>query len=218
MGDGPVSIAIANDFQVVVLGLRSLLEAYGDRVRIAELDIDVPPSSPVDVVLFDVFGNGEAHTAELSAILESASPSRLAVYTANFDDSLVESAMAMGVSGYLSKALGAAELVEAICRIAAGEILVARGATTSADSMARRQWPGRMHDLSEREAEVLALIARGYENDEIAQRLYISVNTLKTRIRTMYRRMGFDNRVQAAVWAVTHGFGADCRSGPGQRV
>ena len=56
---------------------------------------------------------------------------------------------------------------------------------------------------------MLALITQGYDNDAISTRLYISPNTLKSRIRTLYRKLGFENRVQAAVWGVKHGFETD---------
>jgi two-component system, NarL family, response regulator LiaR len=214
MRDGQVRLAIANDYEVVVRGLASLLAPHEDRIRIVELSVDDSVNTPVDVVLFDVFGSGEVHTGDVRRVLDSPFARNVAVYTANFDQSLIDTAMRMGIKGYLSKGMDAEQLVDAVCRIADGEVVVARS-SMSRDS-ADRRWPGKLHDLSEREAEVLALIAQGYENDEIARRLYISVNTLKTRIRTMYRRMGFENRVQAAVWAVKHGFETDAGASSNQ--
>ena len=130
------------------------------------------------------------------------------VFTWNHDPDLVDSAMRQGVHGYLSKGLDGDELSDALVRIAGDETVVMHTARRTRPSTERR-WPGQLHDLSEREAEVLALITQGYENDAIARRLYISPNTLKTRIRNLYRRMGFENRVQAAVWGVKHGFETD---------
>lgn len=64
-------------------------------------------------------------------------------------------------------------------------------------------------DLTEKEADVLSLIVRGLDNQAIAEQLFISGNTLKTRIRYLYRKLDVDNRVQAALWGVKHGFEPD---------
>lgn len=95
------------------------------------------------------------------------------------------------------------------------------GSTTSAlaDARARRSerertqvprvdadWPGRHAGLTPRESEVMGLIAQGLRNDEIAKRLYLSINSVKTYIRSAYRRMGVERRSQAILWAVHNGF------------
>lgn len=206
--DGPVRLAIANDYEVVVRGLASILEPFSERVQIVDLAVDEPVETEADVALFDVFGSGEVHTGDVRRVLDQPHVRHVAIYTFNFDQSLVDTARRMGVTGYLSKALPGSELVDAICRIAAGEVVV-KETVVGRRSASPRRWPGKLHDLSEAEAEVLALITQGYDNAAIAQRLYISQNTLKTRIRMLYRRLGFENRVQAAVWGVKHGFEAD---------
>jgi DNA-binding NarL/FixJ family response regulator len=202
----PVRLAIANDYEIVVRGLAALLAGRDDRVEIVDLSVATIPSASADVLLYDVFGCGEVHTGDVRALIDD-SPWAVAVFTWNHDDHLIELALANGVRGYLSKGLDADSLVDAIERIARGEIVVARPASSAGG--ADRCWPGKVHDLSEREAEVLALITQGYDNETIARRLYISPNTLKSRIRQLYRRMGFTDRVQAAIWGVKHGFETD---------
>jgi len=204
----PVRLAIANDYEVIVRGLAAMLEPYGDRIHIVELLVDEDVGQPVDVVLYDVFGSGEVHTGDIAQIVGQPHVGSVAVYTANFDQHLVDTALASGVSGYLSKGLTGKELADAVERLAEGETVVEYAPLRESDDEPRR-WPGRTHDMTEREAEVLALITQGYENEVIAERLYISPNTLKSRIRNLYRKMGFENRVQAAVWGVKHGFEAD---------
>ena len=70
-------------------------------------------------------------------------------------------------------------------------------------------WPGRDRGLSAREAEVIALITQGLGNDEIADRMFTSINTVKTYIRTAYRKIGVDSRTRAVLWGVDHGFRPD---------
>ena len=70
-------------------------------------------------------------------------------------------------------------------------------------------WPGRDRGLSAREAEVIALITQGLGNEEIANLMYMSINTVKTYIRTAYRKMGVDSRARAVLWGVDNGFRPD---------
>ena len=70
-------------------------------------------------------------------------------------------------------------------------------------------WPGRSAGLSPREAEVLALIARGLSNQEICDRAHVSINSIKSYIRSAYRKIGVKSRTQAVLWALAHGFAHD---------
>src|SRR6185312_9481894 len=121
---------------------------------------------------------------------------------------LVQDSLEAGVAGYLSKGLEAAELVDAIERIHAGErVLPIGGGTVSPKP--ESAWPGKEHGLTVREAEIIALITQGLSNQEIADRSYLSINSVKTYIRTAYRKMGVERRSQAVLWGVQHGFQPD---------
>lgn len=198
----PVTLSIANDHEIIVEGLTSMLAAFSDRIRIVEMVVGESSRRPADVVLFDVFGTGEVHTGAVKRHLHTGS--QVAVFTANLDPWLIDMALAWGVRGYLSKALPAAELADAVVRVAAGEVVVAPSNVPGEPP--ERVWPGRVHGLTEREAEVLALIVEGFDNAQVAGQLYVSVDAVKSRIRSLYRKLGFTNRVQAAVWGVKHGF------------
>lgn len=222
---GPIRLALANDYEIVVRGLAATLEPHRDRIEIVDLAVDEPVEAAAHVALFDVFGSGEVHTGDIRRILDSEGVQHVAVFTWNLDDRLIRLALGAGVRGYLSKGLTGAELADAIERIAGGAVVVARpegepgvveAEREAADAgfeppglESVRSWPGKAEGLPEREAEVLGLVVQGYDNDAIAERLYISVNTVKTRLRNLYRRMGFQNRVEAAVWGVHHGFETD---------
>jgi DNA-binding NarL/FixJ family response regulator len=205
--DRAVRLTIANDYEIVVRGLAAVLAPFSDRVEVVEILAADEPTESVEVVLFDCFGTGEVHTGDVQKVLADPCFTHVAVFTDNLDPALVQVALDLGVHGYLSKSMSGSELADAVVRVAAGEVVVS-SQRSSAPTKDRR-WPGKLHDLSEREAEVLALITQGYDNDTIANRLFISPNTVKSRVRSLYRRMGFENRVQAAVWGVKHGFETD---------
>jgi DNA-binding NarL/FixJ family response regulator len=111
-------------------------------------------------------------------------------------------ALSAGASGYLSKATPAEELVDQLERIAAGEVVVTEPATPEPDPLRMRTWPGREAGLSEREGEVAALAALGHRNAEIAEALFISVDTVKTHLSRAFRKLGLSNRTQLASFAL----------------
>jgi len=127
------------------------------------------------------------------------------VYTWNFHPELVQNALDLGVHGYLSKALPARDLVQALEDVHAGETVVSDPPTRTRAPNGS-DWPGRHEGLSDREAEVLALITQGKDNAEIARRTYLSPNTVKSYVRNLYRKIEVDSRTQAVVWGVRHGF------------
>ncbi|MGI9155941.1 MAG: response regulator transcription factor, partial [Marmoricola sp.] len=102
------------------------------------------------------------------------------------------------------------ELVAALQKIHAGETVVSRveGSETP-DAYRPGEWPGREQGLSEREAEIIALIAQGLSNQEIADQAYLSINTVKSYIRSSYRKMGVTTRSRAVLWGIDHGFRPD---------
>ena len=209
----PIRIAVANDYELVVRGVAALLEA-DPRVDVVALETGRVVSVDVDIVLFDTFGSGVALGPKIEEILASGHVGRVLVYSSWYDRVAVEQAVGAGAAGFVAKSVTAAELGDAIVRAHAGEVVLAGVEAIEAAAQVPvadegRVWPGKEFGLTEREANVLALIVQGLENTEVAERLFISVNTVKTRIRGLYRKIGADTRVQAALWAVKHGFDPD---------
>jgi NarL family two-component system response regulator LiaR len=95
--------------------------------------------------------------------------------------------------------------VEAIQAVHAGDVVTPPTGEAS-DVLPATDWPGHDAGLSAREAEILALITQGLSNREIAERSYLSINSVKTYIRAAYRKVGVTRRSQAIVWGLTHGF------------
>ena len=204
----PITIALVNDYDIVVMGVAHILEQYGDRVVIAELDTNKPVSDMVDIALYDSFGQPESDHDEISVLVRNQRARRVAVYTWNFDPELIESARKQGVHGYLSKALPARDLVSALEAIHAGEIVISNP-PPRARSIGGLNWPGRSEGLTDRESEILALITQGNSNAEVARLTYLSPNTVKSYIRTIYRKIGVTSRTQAVLWGVRRGFTPD---------
>ena len=127
------------------------------------------------------------------------------VYTWNFHPDLIESARRQGAHGYLSKTLPARDLVAALEAVHAGTPVVS-DVPPRARGRSGLDWPGRGEGLSDRESEILALITQGKSNAEVAKLTYLSPNTVKSYIRTIYRKIDVASRTQAVLWGVDHGF------------
>ena len=204
----PVSVALVDDYDVVLKGVAHLFDDYRDRVVIAEIDANMSVSEPVDVVLYDTFAQPESDHQQIAELISNPRARRVVVYTWNLQPQLIESARRLGVHGYLSKTLPAAELVAAIEAVNAGEIVIShhRGRAASALGL---DWPGRREGITDRESEILALITQGMSNADIARLTVLSPNTVKSYIRSVYRKIGATSRVEAVLYGVRHGFAPD---------
>ena len=208
MGGPPIRIALVDDYDVVLVGLAHMLDPYSDRILIVEIDANEPVSDPADIVLYDSFAQPESDSEEIAVLVRNPRAHRVVVYTWNFHPDLIESARHHGVHGYLSKTMPARELVAALEAVHAGEVVFS-DPPTSTRASSGRSWPGRGEGLTERESEILALITQGKSNLEVADLTFLSANTVKSYIRTMYRKIDVTSRTQAVLWGVKHGFTPD---------
>ena len=158
-----ISLALINDYPVVVEGLKGMLEQH-PRLTVTELDSGQAPGRTVDVVLYDAFAARERGKHDVTQLLDDPRCLRVVMYSWHVEGKLVDEALALGMHGFLSKEMDARELGDALVRIHEGERVVhpepARDEITMAD------WPGRAAGLSPREAEVVALITQGATNEE----------------------------------------------------
>ena len=198
-----IRLAIVDDYEVVVAGVARMFAAYSDRVAVVELDANQPVISDVDITLYDTFAQPEADLDVLDVLLANRRAGKVVVYTWVFVPRVIDVALAKGAGGYLSKQLPAADLVQALERIHGGEVVV--DDRRSARSVVAGDWPGREEGLTDREAEILALIVQGKSNAEIAALTYLSPNSIKSYIRSSYQKIGVSSRTQAVLWGVKHG-------------
>jgi NarL family two-component system response regulator LiaR len=204
--DRPVRVALMNDYEVVVAGLQQMLAPYAERVRVVELDSLLPVYSDVDVLLYDAFGR-ERVTGPVEQVINETD-AKVVIYTWHLEPELVQEALDKGAAGCLAKTMDALDLVTAIEKVRGGSVVVSdvEPRATLRAEIRNGDWPGRDHGLSARESEVLALIAQGLSNQEIADRAFLSINSVKTYIRSAYRKIGVERRTQAVIWATQNGF------------
>ena len=204
----PLRLAVVNDYALVVAGVAAMLAPYRDRIEVVELVSGLTPSRDFDLVLYDSFGAVQGSSMDVDAMLGDDPSAKLVVFSWNLDQQLVAEALESGASGYLSKGLAADEVVAALEAIHDGKTVVPEG-TGVVTPRSGSDWPGRADGLSVRESEIVALITQGLTNQDIAQRSYLSINSVKTYIRTAYRKMGVERRSQAVLWGMKHGFEPD---------
>jgi DNA-binding NarL/FixJ family response regulator len=190
MVEAPVRVAIMNDYEVVVAGVHRMLAPYEGRIHVVELVSQLPVHSKVDVLLYDAFSRERVIGPVQQVIAET--DAHVIIYTWHLEPELV------------SEALSADDLVEAIEQVRDGATLVSADPGPDA-VITPEEWPGKKYGLSPRESEVLALIAQGLSNQEVAERAYVTINSVKTFIRSAYRKIGVTRRTQAVLWATDHG-------------
>ncbi|WP_203568793.1 response regulator transcription factor [Aestuariimicrobium ganziense] len=217
-GPTPLRVALVNDYEVVVKGLRQMLLPYAERVNVVELDVahkDI--NTPVDIALYDSFAHEGLSLNGVRELIRDQQVRHVVLYTWTMDSHYVDAALGAGASGVLSKAMGGAALVSALERISAGQRLVSASHPRnrdqeSAEPRRNGDWPGREAGLTQREAEMVALITRGLTNADIAERTYLSPNSVKSYIRSAYKKIGVVRRSQAVAWGIGHGMGREPRT------
>ena len=206
-----IRVVVVDDHAVVRSGLRLLLEVEGDLEVVGdagnarEAVFEVRASKP-DVILLDVTMPGESGIEALPKLLHEAPDAKVLVLSMEDDPSYVREAFAAGARGYVLKEAADAEVVAAVREVADGKRYVhpALGARmVAADAAA--QAAAEADPLSEREREVLRLLALGHTNQEIAKQLYISVRTAETHRAHIMRKLRLTTRAELVRYAIEHG-------------
>ncbi|MFI5572286.1 response regulator [Streptomyces sp. NPDC051740] len=212
-----IRVLIADDQQMVRQGFTVLLNAQPDIEVVGQAVNGVDAVERVaelapDVVLMDI-RMPELGGIEATALITTATPDVRVLVLTTFDlDEYVYEALRAGASGFLLKDASADQLAEAVRVVAAGDALLAPGVTrrliaefSRLDARPRGPLKQRVGDLTERETEVLALIAQGLSNAEIAVRLVVAEQTVKTHVGRILVKLGLRDRTQAAVFAYESG-------------
>jgi DNA-binding NarL/FixJ family response regulator len=207
-----ITILVADDHHLARSGLRAMLAAHDDLDVVGEAEdgataVEQALQLRPDVVVMDIRMprlDGIEATRRLRA--QPGSPQVLVMTTFDLDEYVYE-ALRAGASGFMLKDAPPSQLAEAVRTVAAGETLLAPAVTKRlVERFVRRPAPGaaeqeRLAELTEREHEVLRLIARGLSNGEIAARLYLSEATVKTHVTRILAKLDLRDRVQAVVFA-----------------
>lgn len=203
-----IRVVIADDHRVVRAGLCYLLGQEPDIEVVGEAGdgrqaVDVVAATGPDVLLLDLFMPGTDGQAVLAALHEAARRPAVVVLTSAADDDHLLRAIQAGANGYLLKTAAAEQVIAAVRDAAAGTASLSPDLLTRLTHALRRPPPDDpLAPLSPRERDVLRLIARGCGNREIARELGIGEQTVKTHVRGILSKLGLQDRVQAAVFAL----------------
>jgi len=214
----PTTVFIADDQSMVREGFRALLSAEPDITVVGDAADGRAAVNEVvrlapDVVLLDVrmpVMNGLEAAAEIVARRIDPAPRVLMLTTFDVDDYVYE-ALRLGASGFMLKDAPADELIRAVRVVAAGDALLAPSITRRMIEEATRRRsnvrsePPQLRALTPREREVLELIAKGLSNNEIAERLYLAEQTVKTHVGRVFAKLQLRDRAQAVVFAYESG-------------
>jgi DNA-binding NarL/FixJ family response regulator len=211
-----VRIVLVDDHEMVVAGLKAMLSPFQGRVRVvgeaigAEQALRVVSGLSPDIVLCDVRMQG-ASGLDLCRALRARNPDQKIVLLSVYDDEqYLFQALRAGASGYLLKKISGDELIRQLELAHSGvtvidTALAGRAMDTAARLHSNEFWPGARHGLTNRESEVLSLIVTGLSNRGIASRLVVSDETVKSHLRSIYRKLGVGDRAGAVATALREG-------------
>ena len=197
MAHARVRVAVVNDYELVVEGVARLLSQFPDQLDVRDrVVVGEPIATPVDVALYDTYGRVGLAVPTLRALAETPGIGHVAVFSLEVGPDLIAEGRSAGATGFISKGLSGAEIASAITRVAQGESVVAAPPSPAPPS-AELDWPGRGDGLTERQSQVLMLVAEGLSNREIAAALYLSPETVKGYLAQAFATLGVRNRVEA---------------------
>lgn len=203
-----IEVLIVDDHPMVRHGIKTMLLTFDDISVIGEAGngletLALCKKTQPDVILMDIVMPGMDGVETTRAVLERYPQVKIIVLTSFPDQDLVQETLEAGAIGYLLKDAPIDTLGDAIRSAYAGHFTLAPEAT-QALIQAKARPPKLGHDLSAREREVLALVVEGLSNDEIADRLVISANTVRKHVSACMSKLGATNRAQVAAEAVRH--------------
>jgi DNA-binding NarL/FixJ family response regulator len=210
----PLKVLVADDHRLFRQGLVSLMHTREDLVQVigeacsgheaVRMAFELRP----DVVLLDIYMPDSSGLEAARQIRRDMPGVAVVMLTSSDRDEHLYEAMHLGAAGYLLKDLDASELFDLLEGVAEGETALTRAmATRLLKAMAHQAETAEENHtaLSEREVDVLRLVAQGYSNPQIAQELFISVNTVKSHIKNILMKLNLENRTQVARYAVETG-------------
>lgn len=209
----PITVLLVDDHAMVRQGVRAFLETQPDITVVAEAEggeeaVKKAAEHAPDVALMDLIMPGMDGVEATRRLVNQSPRTNVVMLTSYHDDEHVFPAIRAGALSYVLKEIGPDELADAVRKAAAGEaVLHPRVAARVVRELhgARRGEPNVYHDLSERELEVLKLIADGLSNAEISRKLYISEKTTKSHVSNILSKLHLADRTQAAVYAWRQG-------------
>lgn len=185
----PIRTSVLTRRDIVARGIVVILADHPHEISVVPMPSLTDPRIAADVLVYDLALLHHLGRDHLATMVRIASRRVVALAPAAASP-LRGIADEIGVAGCVTLDVSSNELLGAVRRVAAGETLMAKGSTTP---------------LSRREAQVMLLVCRGLTNQEVGERLFLSLNTVKSHLRGAYRKMGVTSRPQAMLWCAEHG-------------
>ncbi len=206
-------ILLVDDHEVVRLGLKALIERHPDFEVVAEAGSAAEAVAKAlafqpDVVVMDIRLPGETGIEACRQITDKLPDTKVIMLTSYAEDEMLFAAIRAGAAGYVLKQIGGDDLVRAIEAVGRGEALLAPGLTkrvlAEMRRAAAREEAAAFADLTPQERQVLALIAEGRTNREIAQALFLGEGTVRNYVSSILSKLNVANRAEAAAYAIEH--------------
>ena len=216
MNTPPLRVVLIDDHEMVLQGLRAMLARFLGRVRVVGDAADAETAERVvaaldpNIVLCDVRLRGSSGLDLCKRLVEREPGRRVVLLSVYDDEQYLYQALRAGAAGYLLKRVTGEELVRQLELVQAGETVVdsalaGRAARSAARLQSGEFWPGAHFGLSHRESEVLSLLVAGLSNRAIAGKLAVGDQTVKSHVRSIYRKLNVGDRAGAVAAALREG-------------
>ncbi|HEL1619979.1 TPA: response regulator [Streptococcus suis] len=203
-----IRVMLVDDHEMVRLGLKSYLNLQADVEVVAEASdgeeglrkaLEVKP----DVVVMDLVMPKMTGVEATLALLKEWPQAQIVILTSYLDNEKIYPVLEAGAKGYMLKTSSADEILTAIRKVARGEFAIETEVEKKVEHHKRH--PDLHDDLTAREREILTLLAKGYDNQRIADESFISLKTVKTHVSNILSKLAVSDRTQAVVYAFQHG-------------
>ncbi|MBY5022253.1 response regulator transcription factor [Streptococcus suis] len=203
-----IRVMLVDDHEMVRLGLKSFLNLQTDIEVIAEAEdgqegmekaLQIRP----DIIVMDLVMPKLNGVEATLAILEKWPEAKILILTSYLDNEKIYPVLDAGARGYMLKTSSAEEILRAIRKVYTGQLAIETEVEKKVED--HRKHPSLHEDLTAREREILALLAKGYDNQRIADESFISLKTVKTHVSNILSKLAVSDRTQAVVYAFQHG-------------
>ena len=202
-----MKILLVDDHQMVRLGLKSYLELQDDIAEVSEAvngkeGVEQALASLPDVIIMDIVMPEMNGIEATLAILKEWPEAKILILTSYLDNEKIYPVLDAGAHGYMLKTSSAEEILRAVKKVAKGEFAIETEVSKKVEY--HRNHIELHEDLTARERDILGLLAKGYENQRIADELFISLKTVKTHVSNILSKLEVSDRTQAVVYAFQH--------------
>ena len=202
-----MKILLVDDHQMVRLGLKSYLELQDDIAEVSEAvngkeGVEQALASRPDVIIMDIVMPEMNGIEATLAILKEWPEAKILILTSYLDNEKIYPVLDAGAHGYMLKTSSTEEILRAVKKVAKGEFAIETEVSKKVEY--HRNHIELHEDLTARERDILGLLAKGYENQRIADELFISLKTVKTHVSNILSKLEVSDRTQAVVYAFQH--------------